>query len=157
QAADLAMFHVTDNARMFVNAGQQLGSTHESAARQEVETQSLMKPAQSEGFAIGIGRQPDIGHSSAVNEFLQIKAAKRTPSRRGIGGLIRCVQHRIYVARRRKRRYWEKARSLTREETASSPFNGDATSEFSKARRRGRLCSDPSALRMNPALQSASQ
>src|SRR5207247_9497457 len=61
------------------------------------------------GLALGIGRQPGVGHPVAVDQLLQIKPPKRPRhGREGGVGLFGYTKHRLYVSRTGACRHWEK-------------------------------------------------
>ena len=66
-------------------------------------------------FLVRIGRQPNVGHPAAIDQFLEIEPAER-PWNRRFGGAraFRSPKHRIYLARPLADRYWFVRFSLSR-------------------------------------------
>src|SRR5579871_3070540 len=58
-------------------------------------------------FLIRVGGQPDVSHTAAVDQFLEIESAE-WPWGRRFGGArsFRSPKHRIYLARPLADRYW---------------------------------------------------
>src|SRR5205814_6280566 len=102
-----AMLDVADYSRMVVNLFQDFAPAQKPAAGQQIEAQAFVQTAQGVGLAVGVGREPDVGHAAAVDQFLQIESAKLARRGRGAGaGLFGGPEHRAYLSRGCASRYW---------------------------------------------------
>ncbi len=72
----LPVFEVADDAFVVADLGEDLASPNEPAAREPVEPQPLVHQTEGAGFALGVGREPNIGHPPAVDQLLQVKATE---------------------------------------------------------------------------------
>src|SRR5262249_27644551 len=61
-----------------------VATAKEPASGQKVKAQSLMHQAEGVSFVSGVGGQPNISHTTAIEKFLKIKAAER-PGRYRLG------------------------------------------------------------------------
>ena len=77
RAIDFAVLVVVDDVFVVVNLGEDLAAPQEAALRQEIKAQAGVKFSERVRFALLIGGHPDVRHSTAVDQLLQIKAAKR--------------------------------------------------------------------------------
>ena len=106
-ARDFAVLDVADDVVVVADLGQDFGAAHKAPPRQEVEAVAFVHAAQGVGLLALVGRQPDLGHAAAVDEFLQIESAKRP--RRGclVGSRLVCgAKHRFCLSRRRTFCHW---------------------------------------------------
>src|SRR5438874_12409979 len=92
-AAHFAMLDITDDARMIMDDGQNLGAAHEAPTRSKIEAEFFEQAAQGINFAARIGRQPNIGHAAAVDQFMKIKTAKGLRLGNSSLGLFCCIEH----------------------------------------------------------------
>ena len=75
-AVDLAMAEIADDIFMVVNVRQDFAAAQETAFGGQAEPQVVVQQAERAGPALGVGRQPDIGHAAAVDQLLQIIRAE---------------------------------------------------------------------------------
>ena len=69
---------------MLVNFGQNIAPAQKPAPGKKVKTQPVVQLSQSEWLAFRISRQPDIGHASAIDQFLKIESPERARLGRGL-------------------------------------------------------------------------
>ena len=105
---DLAVLYVTDDAVVIRELRKNIATAQEPAAGRKIKAQPLVHESQGIGFVPGVGGQPNICHSSTVEKFLEIKAAKR-PRRNRLGSTssFQTAQHQHYLSRAAILRHWE--------------------------------------------------
>ena len=90
-ALNLAVLDVADDAVVVADLGKDFGAANKAPPRQEVEAEAFVHAAQGVGLLALVGRQPDVGHAAAVEQFLQIESAKR-PRRGRLVARPTCVR-----------------------------------------------------------------
>ena len=79
------MLKVSDDVLVVMNPGEYLAAANEPALPGKAEEGIIAKASYGDLFVFRVGRQPDIGHAAAINQFLEIKPAER-PWNRRFGG-----------------------------------------------------------------------
>jgi hypothetical protein len=77
-AFDFAVCEVRDDVFVIIDSREDIATAQESAFGDEVKAQAVMEAPESDGFALRIGGEPDIGHAAAIDEFLQVIGAELT-------------------------------------------------------------------------------
>ena len=75
-ALDFAVLDVTDDEFVVANFGENLAAADETFPGLGIPAQLGVQSAHGDGVFVGIGRQPNIGHATAVDDFLQVVIPK---------------------------------------------------------------------------------
>ena len=72
-----------------MNLRKDFAALDEPLASRYVKTQIVVQTAERIGLLAGVGRQPDVGHTAAINQFPQVVRAELARLRRAVfNGLL---------------------------------------------------------------------
>ena len=100
QPRNFAVLHIPDYPVVSVDFFQNFAPAQKTASRQQIKSQPFVQAAQRVGLPVPIRRQPNIRHSPAVEQLLEVETSKRSRRGRGLGArFVHCANHQFYLSR----------------------------------------------------------